>query len=118
MPAWLTAPDPPLVHEDGLPDPGATIGRHVAWVCVRGIPLSHGDWTRTHEGQCPPGCRPLRIGAPVAMGSTHAWWTPETDPRIRQAIREAIDRAGGAPLDIPSEREVILPLRLSGDPYA
>ena len=113
LPAWLKVPGPDL-SDDGLPDPLRRIGNHIMWVLLRGIPLTHQDWTATHGGQCPRGCRPLPEGAPVATGPTHRWYTPETDPAVRQAIREAIARAEGAPLDVPMEREVLLPLRADG----
>src|SRR5437773_5024605 len=58
LPAWLTAPDAALL-ESLLPDPLSRWGRHVRWVCVAGVPVGHGDWTRTHAGQCPPGCTRL-----------------------------------------------------------
>ncbi len=111
---WLAEPPGPDLSDDGLPDPYRTIGRHVTTICVAGVPVGHGEWTRTHESQCPPGCRPLPPSAPVATGPTHRFYTPETDPTIRQAIREAIARAQGAPLDVPMKREVLLPLRADG----
>jgi len=107
----------PDFSDDGLPDPFRTYGGHVAFVFLLGVPLTHGDWTRTHEGECPSGCRKLLAGEPVATGPTHKFYTPETDPRVKQAIREAIARAHGRPLESPVIREVILPLKFAGDPY-
>jgi hypothetical protein len=109
---WLDVADPPLFTDDGLPDPFRMIGNHVTWVIVHGLPLTHQGWTATHAGECPPGCTRLPPGAPIATGPTHAWYTPSSDPAVRQAIREAIQRAGGAPLNVPVEREVLLPITL------
>ncbi len=57
LPTWLNVPGPDF-SDDGLPDPYHTIGRHVTVVCVAGVPVGHGEWTRTHAGQC-PGCTTL-----------------------------------------------------------
>src|SRR5690349_6598655 len=95
---WLEEPSGPDFTDDGLPDPFRRVGNHVVWVMLHGIPLTHSQWWATHDHQCPPGCRPLPEGAPVATGPTHSFWTPERDPRIRQAIKEAVERANGAPL--------------------
>lgn len=65
MSHWLEAPEPLPIDRSGLPDPLARIGRHVCWIVVLGAILSHGDWTRTHEGLCPPLCRPLPTAAPA-----------------------------------------------------
>ena len=124
MPAWLTAPDPPLMQEDGLPDPWATIGRHVRWVCVRGVPLSHGDWTRTHEGACPPGCRTLPDMPPAqpfkfsfALAAWRAFIMSSGVPPVGGLMARPTVGIQAPPLNSQSEREVILPLQLSGEPY-
>lgn len=76
MTHWLEQPDKSWPMSD-LPDPLERCGRHVLWAVVAGIVLSHGDWARTHEGACPPLCRPYPVVAPANphryLDATAAW---------------------------------------------
>lgn len=87
--AWLDAPGPDF-SDDGLPDPLSRWGRHVRVVCIAGVPVAHGEWTRTHGGQCPPLCRRLPEGAPAnSWGPSPAWdaWHAFTRGRPRIPMR-------------------------------
>jgi hypothetical protein len=110
LPAWLDVPGPDF-SDDGLPDPLACWGRHVRGVCVAGVPVGHGAWTRTHGGRCPPLCHRLPEGAPAnPWGPSPAWdaW---------QAFMRGQPRIPVRPVE-PPETEITLHNRGGWNQYA
>jgi hypothetical protein len=125
---WLDAPlAGPEFSDDGLPDPIARWGRHVRWAFLAGSPVSHSEWARTHDGQCPRGCG-LISEVPHAnpFAASPAWdaWQaflrgcrgpiePEPQPSLRQ-------RGGwnAHSCIVPEEPLVVMPMQpIQGDPY-
>lgn len=107
---WLDAPEawPPDVS--GLPDPLERCGRHVMYVVVQGVALSHGEWTRTHDGVCPPLCKPIPQAAPVNMQSFDAtmaaWRLMFGTYKPRKPVDEWV------------KGQKVVPLKFDLEPYA
>ena len=116
MTHWLDAPEAAL-PVSALPDPLERIGRHVCAVVLLGVVLSHGDWTRTHAGTCPSGCRPLvaRNAPPLAGVRRRPRRLQPTSGRL---VRDEVIHAQPIALafDAPSGLRPVLHV-IAGDPY-
>lgn len=108
--SWLDAPGPDF-SDDGLVDPLARWGRHVRYVCVAGVPVGHGAWTRTHGGRCPPGCTKLPDGAPAQPDAQSPAW------EAWQAFMRGMPRLPERPAE-PSETGVTLRNRGGWNQYS
>lgn len=111
MSHWLLAPEPWPVDSSGLPDPLERVGRHVVWVAVLGVVLGHSGYAVTHQGACPPLCRPLLQAAPaVPEGyneATEAW------KRLFGVVRKA-----RKPVEEWGKTERVVPLSFDHAPYS
>lgn len=111
MSHWLEAPEPLPVDRSGLPDPLARVGRHVVWIVVLGVILSHHDWWTTHAESCPPQCWPLPKAVPA-------------QPNGYSASAEAFKKLIGTykrrkPVEEWVHRPKLVPLHFNrDDPYA
>lgn len=128
IPAWLTAPEPPLFKWDPRPDPFERYGGHLAYAFVGGVAIGHHDWTLTHEGNCPPGCLKAKIPVPRGMrapGATSRDWRAfyhgcRTYRPINHSPETLASRGGWNSLACPIDTEP-MPLvtveRPIGNPY-